>query len=671
MTGQQDPIAASRGGEPRPPGPRPARVAWLVLLGLALAAPGLAALPLLRGFALTVLVRGAGLALLMAGWIGWGRLAVRVVRRAAETSSGDAAARDPWWLELGVGAALTGLLWGACAAWRMPGVAATSVWSLAGVGALAWRRVPSPRPAADPPAPTAGRGLLAAVAALFGLPPLLHALAPATALDSVVYHLAVPRQYLLAGRAYEMPWNLHSYFPRHAAMLFAQTLAFDDSGSLAQLLSLALAVSSLAALARLGRRLFGDDSGVWAALLLLTMPALNVVAGWAYADWAMLFFAIVAIERVYRHFEHGRPSDLYLGGLLLGAAVACKDTALPLLVLPLALVSRVGWRRAAVVALLATAAPAPWWLLDLWWQGNPIFPLAGGGSVAAGVSALVDYRGDAGLASRLAGYLGRADLLDESLGLLWPLALPLLLTRRPSRLPLAPMVALIAAYVPIGLVYHPTVRAFAVPLALLAVLAAGRLGGLAGWLRGSDERRRRWVRRAATAAASAALACNLWIVLWTLDDYRPIAAALAVQPPAEYLAQARRYAVPFAALEANAAATDGVLVVGESRIFNLRRPAIAGTYLDPHPIAFFGARECGAACAADRLWEWGVRWLYFDESGYRVGELAGARLTDESVFRVRADDDAAWRDLLASRAQPAFRRGPVSVFRLLPPPAQN
>jgi hypothetical protein len=164
------------------------------------------------------------------------------------------------------------------------------------------------------------RGAVVA-AALFAAPPLLHALAPATALDSVVYHLTVPKQYLMAGRAFEMPWSLHSYFPRLGSMLFAQTLHLDASGSLAQLTILGLAACGLAALVRLGGRLFGDDSGAWGGLLLLTMPALNLVAGWAYADWAMLSFAVLAFDRLYRHLELGRRRDLLLAGLLLGGAL--------------------------------------------------------------------------------------------------------------------------------------------------------------------------------------------------------------------------------------------------------------------------------------------------------------------------------------------------------------
>jgi hypothetical protein len=68
---------------------------------------------------------------------------------------------------------------------------------------------------------------------------------------------------------------------------------------------------------------------------------------------------------------------------------------------------------------------------------------------------------------------------------------------------------------------------------------------------------------------------------------------------------------------------------------------------------------------ADRLWSSGVRWLYFDTTGYRVGSLEGERLTDEGIFRVRPEDDALWRALLAARAGRAMTRGSVTVYRLI------
>jgi len=522
-------------------------------------------------------------------------------------------------------------------------------------------------------------GLLWAAAFLFLLPPLLVALAPPVAIDSLIYHLAIPKQAALAGCLVEMPWLAYSYFPLHAEMLYGLALPLGG-GQLAQLLHLAAAVAATATAARMAARCFGGAAAAWTALLLASAPLLNLIAGTAGNDWFVALFVALALEQHLR--SEDEPSQRRLEAVFLGAAVATKYTALPalvLLLLPLPRDART-WRRLLAQLALVIAVAAPWYGRNLLLRGNPVYPLLDRGPAAA---ALADFRGaDASLLGRLRGYLFEPQLVDEFPGLLLPAAVVLAAILLPRRrrvesatarptgqpldvgarrrlAPLVPRALLVLALVlalPL-LVAHPTARSFAPLLLLLAVLGGGGLALVAATP---------WRRRALAIVALAVLPIHFAAIfaVWDLDGHQPLRFVAGAEDEDAYLRRSQPYVDAYRTLSRHATTGTRVLVVGEPRAFYLDRPAIWGSVVDPAAFASFASGPPDAPrIDPERLREAGVRLVYFYPPQLHAGRRPpGIRHELESY--VEPALGRAFRQLLAEHARPVFRRGNSWIFAL-------
>ena len=585
----------------------------------------------------------ARLAVLAGGLAGWGDLLGRALHGGAA---------PPWTTRWALGAAGTATLMGLLAPWWFPNALFVVPWLVAGLLLLAraLRRDP-PRPPRLP----GPRGLWAGTA-LCLLPASLIASMPPQSLDSLVYHLAVPRQALLAGRLPDLPAMQPGYFPLHAEMLFAAALELDPSGCVAQLLHLVAAALASWVAARLAERLFGAGAGGWAALLLASIPALALVAGVAWNDWFVLLYLGCALER-HLDARGGAPRERLAEGALLGAAAATKYVALPALALLLLPAWRPPRRLLAAVALAALAM-APWYGRNLVLRGNPVFPLLSGSPAEA---ALAHYRGaEEPLGERLRGYFFRADLADEGLGLLLPVAAVVAAVALPGRRRVPGALLLLGAlYLPPLLLTHPTLRAFSPLLLVLAILGSGGLAAIAPTRRS---------RLALAAVAAPLLLYGTMQPAIFFERTQELSVTLGLEDEATLL---RRHLPAYRAFEwidRHAPPDAGVLVVGESRVFHLRRPAVWGSYVDPHPIAGFMGPGGDSVATAARLAAAGVRLVYFHPAQYRVGPRPPGRHR-ELVFHVDEASDRAFRALLERHARPVYHRGGVWVFALGGPTA--
>jgi hypothetical protein len=597
--------------------------------------------PLLVGAVLRNVEIAARLAVLCAALAGWGDLIGRALLGGAP---------PPWTTRCALGAAGTATLMGWLAPWWFPDARLLVPWLGAGIALLAralrrdgWpgMHLPGPRP-------------LWLVTGICLLPAALLASMPPTSLDSLVYHLAIPRQALIAGRLGDFPTMQHSYFPLHAEMLFAAALEIDPGGCVAQGLHLAAALAALVVVARIAERLFGAGAGAWAAMLLASIPALALVAGVAWNDWFVLLYLACAIEHHLRATADDAPRERVLEALLLGAAVATKYVALPALLLPL-LPRPGGWRRTVAAMGVVAAIALPWYGRNLALRGNPVFPLLDDGPAA---SALAWYRGEGiPLVERLQGYVFRADLADEGLGLLLPAALLVAAVALAGRRLVPSWLLLLGAvYLPLPLISHPTIRAFGPLLLVLALVGAGGMASIA-----TSER-----RRIAIAVTTAPLL--LYGVMQTavfFESTQELTVPLGLEDEARFLRRREPSYAAFEWIHSHAPPAAGVLVVGESRVFHLRRPATWASYLDPHPIAAFAPPGAPVQRVADDLAARGIRLVYFHPAQYRVGPRPAGRHR-ELVFHVDERDDRAFRNLLEQRARPVYHRDGSWVFALLP-----
>lgn len=510
------------------------------------------------------------------------------------------------------------------------GVVAAGAFLLAPRGETGAPLSPGERPTGLPPL---------ALAFAVALVPLPLALAPAVSFDALTYHLRTPERALATGTWATDPFNTPTSFPSAHGTLYALALSGDPEGGAAQLLSLALHVAALAALARIASALAGRSAGLVAALLYASVPAAGIVAGFAWAD-APLVFSLAASGLALA--LGAPPAALALAGL----AGAVKYTGLlyaaPVGLAALVALRREGALRRAWAGIAAAAAfAAPWYAANAWEHGNPFHPLATRVFGGSGYDETRLARWDAGSAATpLPGWLAtfwRPSTMDADLGgplllLLFAAGVAVALrkpsTRRAALLVLVPGLLLAGT--------RPAARVLLPFVAGLAVVAAAALVPAV-----EARPRLRWMGLAALAIL--ALRGATLIAAHASVYFHPLPVVAGLEPEEAYV----RRNFPLAALYRDAAALPEeslVLSVGEPRLFRFPRAAWSGTWKDDlRPLrALFGPDGEGGGIPS-RPWPRFTHLLVTDDARRlaqaREPELARRldRLLERSALVARQD----------------------------------
>lgn len=206
--------------------------------------------------------------------------------------------------------------------------------------------------------------------------------------DSLSYHLADPKLYLLAHRIYYLPWESHSNFAFTAEMwyLFAMMQRGTEAGvPLAKLFHFTCGVGACLAVYAFGARHLSAKIGLLAALILASTPLVLWEAGTAYADLAPTFFATLTLLAVGNGMAARDERWLRLGAVLMGLTLSTKATSVT--TLALLAVGLLFWRyrlqgqafpralgTVAVWCGLALAVGSPWYIKSTVYTGNPVYP---------------------------------------------------------------------------------------------------------------------------------------------------------------------------------------------------------------------------------------------------------------------------------------------------------
>lgn len=381
---------------------------WLGLAGAFLLNRGedVGRLPALIGTVLSRLAQGpvwgpTGLlsltGLLIAGLIGlaWYGLGDAIVRRIGSDGSGELTLEVA---ERGLlGAGVWSLVWfflGVLPLYRVSVAALTLLAGLAlAASALARARLPA-----------AGvvRGLGGGVLGLIvtgQVLALLATLSPPTAKDTLLYHFALPKAWIAAGQAIEVPYNIAGYYPlgveMHAvwAMLLGSPLGVRAAEAAAGA-TLFLFGPLLVVMVYGWARERGADRA-WAAvaaLVIAWIPTAYDVAASAYVDLALAGYTALAVRAFGRWWAIGRTRHLVGVAAGIGGALSIKLSA-AFLLLPLALLGLLhalgtgrGDREATRPGTALTAAgvlgalgvgvtiAAPWYIRNWIRTGSPLFP---------------------------------------------------------------------------------------------------------------------------------------------------------------------------------------------------------------------------------------------------------------------------------------------------------
>lgn len=242
--------------------------------------------------------------------------------------------------------------------------------------------------------------VVAMMAAVYGVG-LLYALTPSVQSDALRYHLAAPEQWLKIGHWAYLPYQAFSNFPSTVEMLFLMGLALDGDLLAKFFHFLFFPLSTLALVALLGalspktQSPFGGVRlSLWAALAWTANPLALPLAGWAFIDLALLFFLLAMVYFLVRAVQKREKRFWVMAALFGGLLCASKYTgvihvALGGILLGLFLwlgtprdifQRRHRWRAAlsttVLFGLIAAAVAAPWWLKNVAYTGNPVYPMA-------------------------------------------------------------------------------------------------------------------------------------------------------------------------------------------------------------------------------------------------------------------------------------------------------
>jgi len=209
-------------------------------------------------------------------------------------------------------------------------------------------------------------------------------LTPEMGKDALIYHLAVPKLYLLYHGFYFIPGNVFAGYPMLGEMHYLLAL-FLQSDIFAKAMNYALLCGILLGMGLFARFLLQEHVfPVLSMLIFLSIPSVFAVSHAAYNDLFVTFFTLAAIYSFFRWSEHRLTAWLILCGLFSGSAAACKYTAL--LATPLGclgilwLANRSGngtpetLRRLALYVAAAFIAGSPFYLKNCIVTGNPFYP---------------------------------------------------------------------------------------------------------------------------------------------------------------------------------------------------------------------------------------------------------------------------------------------------------
>ena len=227
---------------------------------------------------------------------------------------------------------------------------------------------------------------------------LISAVAPPTAKDVLLYHFAVPKNFVAAGNNAVIEGNIASYLALGTemqvvwAMLLGNVLSVRVGEAAASATVFAFFPLILLATYGWARELgLTKKWAIIAALLVATIPTAYHVASSGYIDLALAFYLTLAIHAISRWWQNLRGEWLIYAALCLGAALAIKLTALfAVIAMALGILLRVRlaqndetenspsvrslFLHGATALAGAGVLASPWYIRNWIQTGSPFFP---------------------------------------------------------------------------------------------------------------------------------------------------------------------------------------------------------------------------------------------------------------------------------------------------------
>ncbi len=210
-------------------------------------------------------------------------------------------------------------------------------------------------------------------------------LVPPVSRDALTHHLALPKLYIDHGGMYETPDLTFSYYPMNLELLYLFSLKLGSEFG-CKALHMMFGILTALLVFRLVRSLINTQAAMLAALFFITTPIVIKLSTSAYVDLGLTFFTTASFLFLFKWSQFRKTRFLVLAGVLAGAAAGAKYNGLIVIFLltcfiPFLLPSKEKEKLSSVgvpIAIFLTCSilvVAPWFVRNIVWTGNPIFPL--------------------------------------------------------------------------------------------------------------------------------------------------------------------------------------------------------------------------------------------------------------------------------------------------------
>ena len=211
---------------------------------------------------------------------------------------------------------------------------------------------------------------------------LLTLVPPFEAFDALLYHLAQPAAILRDGGIRTLD-NVPFWFPNITENVYLWALAMRSERA-AQIIHLAWGTLSALLLWHWSTKFWNAAVGRKVLLLLIGIPSLTMLASWAYADMALVFYVVAALYSLTLHRLARSTSTFIITGILAGLAMGVKYTSfvLPLTCALLLLLRRpftTSLKQTTQFSIVALLVALPWYARNAIVMGNPFYPFVFGG----------------------------------------------------------------------------------------------------------------------------------------------------------------------------------------------------------------------------------------------------------------------------------------------------
>jgi 4-amino-4-deoxy-L-arabinose transferase-like glycosyltransferase len=223
-------------------------------------------------------------------------------------------------------------------------------------------------------------------AVLIGFLSFLNSLGPPWDYDGLMYHLVGPRLFLAEGRLIPDLDNWYINSPFTIEMTFLPGMAFGDD-IFPKLLHFTFGVLFVGTAFILAKKCLNSKLAWLTVAVLLTVPTIPVWSSFAYIDMGWSAFEVLAFYGFLAWWKNRNPRWLLISGIFSGFSMGSKYLGLIgfgliglfILVQNQHSNFRARMRDELIFVLPAILVASPWYLKNLIWFRNPVYPFIFGG----------------------------------------------------------------------------------------------------------------------------------------------------------------------------------------------------------------------------------------------------------------------------------------------------